>query len=266
MGELFDHGLDSFSAALIPTAMYSIFGRGSQSVSPLRMYYVLWNIFFNFYLSHFEKYNTGVLFLPWGYDFSMWGSTLVFMLTAIGGHEAWKFTLPGGYTAGLLFELLLYISAIVSNLPVVAWNIYKSYKYKTGKMRSFTEAARPILPISVFLALTSIWVLYSPSNIIELDPRAMYYMVGTIFSNICCRLIVSQMSNTRCDAFNAMLIPLGVAVGVCLTWGTASVELSMLYLLVCVMTLAHLHYGTFVVREMCKHFRINCFSIRQKDD
>lgn len=53
------------------------------------------------------------------------GSVLVFLLTAIGGHEAWKFTLPGGITAGLLFEMLLYVSAIVSNLPVVFWNIYK---------------------------------------------------------------------------------------------------------------------------------------------
>lgn len=74
LGELFDHGLDSFTAALIPAAMYSIFGRGSHSISPLRMYYILWNIFINFYLSHFEKYNTGVLFLPWGYDCSMWVS------------------------------------------------------------------------------------------------------------------------------------------------------------------------------------------------
>lgn len=71
LGELFDHGLDSYSTVLIPTAMYSIFGRGSQSISALRMYYLMWNVFINFYLSHFEKYNTGVLFLPWGYDFSM---------------------------------------------------------------------------------------------------------------------------------------------------------------------------------------------------
>lgn len=246
--------------------MYSIFGRGSQSVTPLRMYYVLWNVFTNFYLSHFEKYNTGVLFLPWGYDFSMWGSTLVFILTAIGGHEAWKFTLPGGYTAGLLFELLLYISALVSNLPVVMWNIYKSYKYKTGKMRSFWEAARPIIPIFAFIGISSAWVICSPSKIIDIDPRAMYFMVGTIFSNICCRLIVSQMSNTRCEAFNALLVPLALAVGVCLTIGTPSVELSLLYLLLVVTTLAHIHYGTYVVREMCRHFRINCFSIRQKEE
>lgn len=71
LGELFDHGLDSWTAILITVCMYSVFGRTDHSVSPLRMYFILWNIFINFYLSHWEKYNTGVLFLPWGYDASM---------------------------------------------------------------------------------------------------------------------------------------------------------------------------------------------------
>lgn len=47
------------------------------------------------------------------------------MLTSIGGHEAWKFELPGGISAGMMFEMLFYVSALVSNLPVVLWNIYK---------------------------------------------------------------------------------------------------------------------------------------------
>jgi phosphatidylserine synthase len=71
LGELFDHGLDSWTAFLIPTCMYSVFGRGLHSIPPLRMYFCLWNVFVNFYLSHWEKHNTGVLFLPWGYDASM---------------------------------------------------------------------------------------------------------------------------------------------------------------------------------------------------
>lgn len=50
---------------------------------------------------------------------------LVFVLTSIGGHEAWKFELPGGMTAGIMFEMLLYVSALVSSFPVVLWNIYK---------------------------------------------------------------------------------------------------------------------------------------------
>nr|CAD7454674.1 unnamed protein product [Timema tahoe] len=71
LGELFDHGLDSWTAILIPVCMYSVFGRGPESISTLRFYFCLWNVFINFYLSHWEKYNTGQLFLPWGYDASM---------------------------------------------------------------------------------------------------------------------------------------------------------------------------------------------------
>lgn len=56
---------------LIPVCMYSVFGRTGHSITALRMFFCLWNVFVNFYLSHWEKYNTGVLFLPWGYDFSM---------------------------------------------------------------------------------------------------------------------------------------------------------------------------------------------------
>jgi ethanolaminephosphotransferase len=84
LGELFDHGLDSFTAGLIPVAAYSLFGRGPKySIIPFRMFFILWNVLFNFYLSHWEKYNTGVLFLPWGYDFSMWGTILAFLLAGV---------------------------------------------------------------------------------------------------------------------------------------------------------------------------------------
>lgn len=53
------------------------------------------------------------------------GTILVFILTSIGGHEAWKFDMAGGMSAGIMFETLLYVSALVSNLPVVLWNIHK---------------------------------------------------------------------------------------------------------------------------------------------
>ena len=70
LGELFDHGLDSYSTVLIPIYMFSLFGK--TDLSPLRMFFVTLNIVFNFYVTHFEKYNTGVMFLPLGYDVLMW--------------------------------------------------------------------------------------------------------------------------------------------------------------------------------------------------
>lgn len=70
LGELFDHGLDSWSCVYFVVTVYSIFGRGPSGVSVFVLYLLLWVVLFSFILSHWEKYNTGVLFLPWGYDIS----------------------------------------------------------------------------------------------------------------------------------------------------------------------------------------------------
>lgn len=124
LGELFDHGLDSYTAVLIPVCLYSIFGNCSQSISPFRMYLICWTVFLNFYVSHWEKYITGVLFLPWGYDFSMWGSTGLYLVTWWFGYGVWKNNLPFGISLGVVMEAVLHISAM-SNIPMVIINIYR---------------------------------------------------------------------------------------------------------------------------------------------
>lgn len=71
--------------------MYSIFSRGAKySIVPYRMYFTMWNVMMNFYMTHFEKYNTGVMFLPWGYDFSMWGTILTFFLAGVSYNSVTK--------------------------------------------------------------------------------------------------------------------------------------------------------------------------------
>ena len=70
LGELFDHGLDSWMTFLMPLGMFSIFGRDGNSVDVFRLYWIMLGVMLTFICSHWEKYNTGVLFLPWGYDVS----------------------------------------------------------------------------------------------------------------------------------------------------------------------------------------------------
>ncbi|EDS32733.1 phosphatidyltransferase [Culex quinquefasciatus] len=258
LGELFDHGLDSYSAFFIPGCLYSIFGRGELSVPPIRMYYIMWTIFFNFYLSHWEKYNTGVLYLPWGYDLGMWGSVLMYLATWHYGYQVWKTELPWGISAGQLMELALHVSAM-SNLPMVLYNMYRSYKDRTGKMRTIKEALRPLFTYGTFMFVSLLWVFVSPNDIMNRDPRAVYILSGTVFSNISCRLIVSQMSNTIADTFNWMTGVLGLAV--VLSLAMPAIERPLLYLLVVGSTLAHWEYGSTVVQQMCKHFNRICFKV-----
>ncbi|KAJ0171567.1 hypothetical protein K1T71_013117 [Dendrolimus kikuchii] len=263
LGELFDHGLDSYTVFFIPACLYSIFGRLDYSIPPIRMYYVMWNLLLNFYLSHWEKYNTGVLFLPWGYDFSMWASTVIFLWTGSHGTVFYKKYAFGSYTLANVFEWAIYGTGVMTNLPVALYNIYQSYKLRTGKMRTLTEAIRPLWSFLSVVIVLSIWV-HKSNRLPDYDLRALLLLMGTLFSNVACRLIVSQMSNQRCEAYNWLLWPLTAATTISLLM--PQYEPILFYSMTMLTVLAHIHYGACVVRQMCDHFRISCFYIKQRTD
>uniref|UniRef100_T1IL50 Ethanolaminephosphotransferase 1 n=1 Tax=Strigamia maritima TaxID=126957 RepID=T1IL50_STRMM len=262
LGELFDHGLDSWSTIFTPTCLYSVFGRSDYSISPLRFYFCLWSVFFTFISSHWEKYNTGVLYLPWGYDFSLILAFITYLITFSQGVTFWHHTIPViNMSTGTCLELFLHLGAYGLSLPVSLYNIYVSYRDKTGKMRTLYEANRPLVSTLVFFCICTVWVTYSPVDIISHHPRCFYLLMGTVFSNISCRLIVSQMSNTRCALLNYMMLP--VAVVTFLSIQHFPGEVFLLYLVTLCTIIAHSHYGVVVVRQMCQHFNLYCFQLKR---
>lgn len=81
LGELFDHGLDSWATSIFSLSFFSVFGLcKARAISAYTLYCILCVVLVTFVLSHWEKYNTGVLFLPWGYDFSQVVSTGILSL------------------------------------------------------------------------------------------------------------------------------------------------------------------------------------------
>lgn len=265
LGELFDHGLDSWSTVFIAGSVYSTFGRNGDgySVPVMHMYLILWNVFLSFHISHWEKYLTGVMYLPWGYDMAMVGGTGLYLATAIGGYEMWKHHFPGGISAGTVVEVTLYLGSIGLALPTALRNVYRSYRDRTGKMRTFVEAIRPLVSLFVGFALALVWVLCSKNDILKLDLRCFFYACGTLYANMSCRLIVAQMSSTRSELFTPLLLPLGLAAAAAtlLPIGPKQ-ELAILYSVSALITAAHAHYGVCVVRQMCSHLKIECFRIK----
>lgn len=94
LGELFDHGLDSWTTLFIPYCIYSIFGRSDYSFPPFRVLFIFWTVFLTFFLSHWEKYNTGILYLPWSYDITQITLFLLYLLSYAYSYKFWKFRLP----------------------------------------------------------------------------------------------------------------------------------------------------------------------------
>ncbi|KAI1287612.1 Ethanolaminephosphotransferase 1 [Halotydeus destructor] len=263
LGELFDHGVDSWTSVLIPICIYSLFGRSDYSLEPFRMLMTTWTIFLTFYISHWEKYNTGILYLPWSYDVTQITLLVMFLVTYVHGHTYWKFILPPyQLTSGQLLEIVSHFGSFGLSVPVTLYNVYVSYSSNSLKKKSVGEAFRPLVPFAILFVSTTSWAYFSPNRVLEKDPRMFIFMTGTVFSHIACRLIVSQMSSTRCEAFNWLLWPLSSAVlGVFTLEAVRKQEMQLLRLITAFVTIAHIHYGVCVVRQMCHHFRINCFSL-----
>ena len=65
---------------------------------------------------------------------------------------------------------------------------------------------------------------------------------------------------------NWLLVPLSASVAAIFVSETVrSHEVELLCLLTVVATVAHVHYGVCVVRQMCQHFGIDCFSLKKRE-
>ncbi|KAG2458004.1 EPT1 Ethanolaminephosphotransferase, partial [Polypterus senegalus] len=104
LGELFDHGLDSWATSLFTLSFFSVFGLSAErEVTPFTLYYILCIILFTFMLSHWEKYNTGVLFLPWGYDISQVCRLIVCQMTKTRSEVIHWLLIPLAGTVGAVY-------------------------------------------------------------------------------------------------------------------------------------------------------------------
>lgn len=109
LGELMDHGVDSWTTVFVTMHVYSFFGSADQSFGPQRMFYALWSVFVSFHITHWEKYNTGVLYLPWSYDLSQLFIFACSLATFWNSYKIWKSVVPIiGWSCSDLFEFILY--------------------------------------------------------------------------------------------------------------------------------------------------------------
>uniref|UniRef100_A0A4W4DZ23 Ethanolaminephosphotransferase 1 n=1 Tax=Electrophorus electricus TaxID=8005 RepID=A0A4W4DZ23_ELEEL len=261
LGELFDHGLDSWACVFFVCSMYSVFGRGASGVGVLTLYWLLWVVLFSFILSHWEKYNTGVLFLPWGYDLSQVTISIVYIITAVVGVETWYEPVIWNIHYRDIFIVMILGCLFTVTLPMSLYNIVKAYRAGSLKHSSMYEALLPFFSPVLLFVLATLWACLSPGDVLGRQPRLFYLMVGTAFANVTCKLIVCQMSNTRCQALSWLLLPMAAVVLLVCSGVAQQSETLVLYAWTAVVVLSHVHYGVSVVKQLSDHFNIYAFSL-----
>jgi len=260
-GELFDHGLDSFSTVPFTITIFSVFGQGEFSVSPVRLLGILISVQLVFIVTHWEKYNTGILFLSWGYDASQYGLSLFYLFTFIVHHQWFQFYVTSNLTFAGCFELSFYACCILSFI-MSFYNMYVSYFIdKTGKQSNFYEFLLPMVSPTLLFASSVYWAIFSPQKVIQVDPRLFLWTMGVVFSNIAVHLIIAQMSSTRSETVNFLLRIYLIVAGASCAGLFGDKEFVVLKFTGIFLTLAHTFYGICLVRQLCQHFRINTFNL-----
>ncbi|XP_065438175.1 ethanolaminephosphotransferase 1-like [Chrysemys picta bellii] len=265
LGELFDHGLDSWATSIFILSYFSICSRdnGKTGISVHTMYISLSIVLLNFMFSHWEKYNTGVLFLPWGYDLSQVTLIAMYLVTAAVGVEVWHKPFLFGYYITDILVILLIGCSIFLSLPQTLYNIHKAHLKKTLKKDSLYEGLLPLVSPVLLFALLTIWVILSPCDILAKQTRLFLWMVGVVFSNVTCRVIICQMSDTRSEAFHWLLFPLALVIYAAVIGLLGKNEEMALTIFTMLATAAHVHYGVWVGRQLSKHFNIYIFSLKK---
>lgn len=260
LGEMFDHGLDSWSTSLFVINMYSVFGKSLDNDDK---YILLWLLCVNFLCSHWEKYNTGIMYLPWAYDASQVTIFVCYIVTGIYGTKIWDYEVAGlgGYSCTAVMKWLLYAGSVFTMMVAVK-NVVDVWRAGTCKQKNLLESFRPWAPLVFVITVLSVWCYkISPYDIIGQQTRVVLVLTGILFANIACRLIVVQMSSTRAEIFNPLFLPILAGAAFSGLMGRPYLA-PLTWKVICAMCLImHIHYGIGVVYGLANYLNIKVFKI-----
>jgi hypothetical protein len=131
------------------------------------------------------------------------------------------------------------------------------------EQKSICGALMPLLSPSLLFGSALLWGHYSPNRVLDADPRAFFWAMGVVFSNIAVSwhfflllfkllqvyLIIAQMSSTKVPLLNGLLMGYLALVAVSLLRILGAAELLALRISAILFTLAHLHLGICVVSK-----------------
>lgn len=251
LGELFDHCVDAINTSLQALVICSAFRCG-----PLTYVISLFASTLNFYLSTWEEYHTGTLYLsavsgPVEGVLALIG---MFVATAVLGPEIWskpsaQSGLLGGASAAIALNVLLALRNVV-------------------KQGDFAKKLRGLIPYCI---LTGGWILW-----ISLVPQILYQFpiqitlsYGLSFALLVGRIITAHVAHQEFPMYN--ILHLAPFVGLAFhylapSWGYFPMQGDMAALW-CFVGLSLGVYGSFVaeiITEITTYLDIGCFYIKKK--
>lgn len=267
LGELLDHGCDSWVCLFLPGSLFTLL---SGAYSHWELFIGQWIILLSFVIPHWEKYITGVLFLPWSYDISLISVAVVFLLAFIYSPTVFYMPMVCGISAATIIKHILYASVYLVHVPFTVWNL--------GSTRLPTQpwhrglgvygAFRPLLPILLLFVSSTTWAFHS-QGLLRFHARLFLSCFSTVVSNVTLRFIVAQLCRVDASIHNTQVYYYSILTMLCCfilpTSKYPDLELGFLYVITLVAVFDHIYYAVRVVNEFADTLDISVFRISLTD-
>ncbi|GAA5863273.1 hypothetical protein JCM8547_002885 [Rhodosporidiobolus lusitaniae] len=293
MGEMFDHGCDTLNCPLSGIIQAAAFGLGHSSYALLCVLIPCWSM----YLSTWEEYHTGTLFLGYinGPVEGILLAVAILSVSALKGPGWWANAIsetglksippfsffPGKWQVLDAAMFMLAAAFLTSHLPLCIWNVYKhitqprrrplTSRPAGSRLTPFSpaEAFSQLLPLLGFTVFAGVWVL-SPKSSMLREGRLIEFavLVCFLYGQLSSKIIIAQLTKGVFPYSPTLLLPLFIpAVLVNLPYLHLPLllppHLEALYLhLACLFSFASYAFSAHAVLEaFCRHLGIRALRI-----
>nr|CAG8435200.1 5471_t:CDS:2 [Entrophospora candida]CAG8455736.1 484_t:CDS:2 [Entrophospora candida] len=284
LGELFDHGCDALNCSLESIVLAASFGLGHSGYAA----YFLLSLTVPFYMSTWEEYHTGTLYLGYfnGPTEGIIIACIAICVSAIVGPQLWMKELhdifgelvpsfiPASTKLMDLMIIAITITVFIIHIPACLYNVYVACK---AKDKSFLATLPQLFAIVLYSFCGYLW-LSSPNSYILKNQHFILFTltVGIVFGRVATKIILAHVTKMPFPMYTVLLIPL--FLGAVLTnfprfFGTKEIlsetaEYVYLWAYFAFATIAYFHWAFLVIDRFCAHLKIQCLRIpyRTKDD
>ncbi|KAF9972332.1 hypothetical protein BGZ73_004569 [Actinomortierella ambigua] len=277
LGELFDHGCDSLNCCIGAVNQAACMSMGHSWYAA----FLLLLTTLPFFLSTWEEYHTGVLYLGYinGPTEGLIIACLVMLISGFAGPMVWRNLAKDvfGTTFGglipenwMLLDLMVLgmsLLLVFGHIPPCMISVYKACKQQN---KSVIAAYSELLPISLFLVSAYAW-LSSPYSSVFSDQHFILFAVtvGIVFGRMATKIILAHVTKMPFPYFTVQLIPLVVGafltnVPVIFGWEpilSSQGEYYYLWAYFIFVAIAYVQWALLVIDRFCTYLGIKCLSI-----
>lgn len=263
LGELFDHGMDSISCALVGVSMMIMLNAGNEP-DLILVFMIL--ISSAFYLAHWGTYITGKLqFSYFDVTEAQLFSIGLLLVTFACGQGFWDLLfIPG---ASFPLRYIIYLSLLLNfcfRLKTHLDIVIAGGAGRNGSTVADTSVIGPVQPL-LFLTLLIVLIHFGDISLIKEFPVLFSTTFALCYSKISNRLIVAHMSKTELEKTDSCFVAM-LAILLNIYFGSFIQKRWMLILSLIYVIFDLLYYMTNVYKEIADHLDINVFTIPYKKD